>query len=79
MTENQMKEYESNRRDLWDDIKWVNLHIIEIPEGEDKGGWKYIWRNYGWKLSKSEGKRYQDTGSTEGPKEVEPKQAHTKT
>ena len=38
MTENQMKEYESNRRDLWDDIKWVNLHIIEIPEGEEKGG-----------------------------------------
>ena len=44
-----------------------------------KGDIKYIWRNYGWKLSKSKGNRYQDTGSTEGPKQVEPKQAHTKT
>ena len=23
-------------RDLWDNIKWVNLHIIGIPEGEGK-------------------------------------------
>ena len=42
-----------------------------------KGDWKYIWRNYVWKLSKSKGNGYQDTGSTEGPKPVEPKQAHT--
>ena len=31
------------------------------------------------KERKSKGNRYQDTGSTEGPKQVEPKQAHTKT
>ena len=42
------------------------------------GDWKYIWRNYGWKLYKSKWNTYQDTGSTEGPKQVEPKQAHTK-
>ena len=35
-TENQMKKYESNIRDLWDNIKWVNLCIIGIPEGEEK-------------------------------------------
>ena len=40
-----------------------------------KEDWKYTWRNYGWKLSRSKGKWYQDTGSTEGPKQVEPKQA----
>ena len=44
-----------------------------------KGGWKYIWINYVWKLSKSKGNIYQDTGSTDSPKQVEPKQAHTKT
>ena len=44
-----------------------------------KGDWKYIWKNYSWKLSKSEGNKYQDTGSTEEPKQVESKQAHTKT
>ena len=32
-----MKTYESNVRDLWDNIKWANLCIIRIPEGEEKG------------------------------------------
>ena len=32
-TENQMKKHESNIRDLWDNVKWANLHIIGIPEG----------------------------------------------
>ena len=44
-----------------------------------KWDWKYIWRNYGWKLSKSKENRYQDTGSTEGLKLVKPQQVHTKT
>ena len=35
-TENQMKKHESNIRDLWDNIKWANLHIIGIPEGVEK-------------------------------------------
>ena len=35
-TENQMKKHESNIRDLWDNIKWANLRIIGIPEGEEK-------------------------------------------
>ena len=30
-TENQMKKYESNRIDLWDNIKWANLCIIGSP------------------------------------------------
>ena len=35
-TENQMKKHESNIRDLWDNIKWANLHMIGIPEEEEK-------------------------------------------
>ena len=35
-TENQMEKHESNMRDLWDNIKWANLHIIILPEGEEK-------------------------------------------
>ena len=31
-----MKKHESNIRDLWDNIKLANLHIIGIPEGEEK-------------------------------------------
>ena len=30
------KKNESNKRDPWDNIKWANLCIIEIPEGEEK-------------------------------------------
>ena len=44
---------------------------------------KCFWGNYGWKLSKpKEGDRkenYPGAGSTEGPKQDEPKQNHTKT
>ena len=35
-TENQMHKHESTIRDLWDNIKWANLCIIGIPEGEEK-------------------------------------------
>ena len=35
-TQNQMKKQESNIRDLWDNIKQANLHIIGIPEGVEK-------------------------------------------
>ena len=31
-----MKKHESNIRDLWDNVKWANLHIIGIPEGVEK-------------------------------------------
>ena len=31
-----MKKHENNIRDLWDNIKWTNLHKIGIPEGEEK-------------------------------------------
>ena len=31
-----MKKYESNIRDLWDNIKRANLHMIGIPEGVEK-------------------------------------------
>ena len=48
-------------------------------EKKKQNVWKYIWRNYVCKLFKSKENRYQDTGSTEGPKQVESKQVHTKT
>ena len=35
-TESQMKKHESNIRDLWDNIKQANLHIIGIPEGKEE-------------------------------------------
>ena len=35
-TEKRIKNLESNIRDLWDNIKQANLHIIGIPEGVEK-------------------------------------------
>ena len=37
-TENQMEKHKSNIRDPRDNIKWANLYIIGIPEGEDRKG-----------------------------------------
>ena len=34
--ENQMRKHESNIRELWDNTKQTNLHIIRIPEGGEK-------------------------------------------
>ena len=36
--ENQMKQYESNLRDLWGNIKWAKLYIIRIQERNKKRG-----------------------------------------
>ena len=70
--ENQMKKHESNIRYLWNNIKQANLFIVGIPE-EEKGHKNISERKYGWKISKSNRNRYQDTGSTEGLKQVEDK------
>ena len=31
-----MKKHESNIRDTWGNIKWANLGIVGIPEGNEK-------------------------------------------
>lgn len=58
-------------KDLWSNIKYTNIHSIEVPGGEDQEKyWKWIWGNCGWKLSKLEkGNRSQrNTVTTEGSK-----------
>ena len=64
-------------------MKYINILITGVPEKKKKRreeGWKCIWRNYSWKLSnpEEEEKRYPGTGSTEGSKQDEFKQTHTK-
>ena len=42
-----MKRNENCLRDLWDNIKHTNIHIIGVPEGEErerKGLIKYLKR-----------------------------------
>ena len=79
-TENQMKKHESNIRDLWDNIKQANLHITGILEEEKQKGIENIFEEImAENFPKCKGNRYPDRGATEGPKQVEHKQAHTKT
>ena len=75
-----MTEHESNIRNQWDNKKQDNLCIIGIPEWEEKEKWiENVFEEIVSELSKSKGNCYQDTGNREGPKQCEPKQAHTKT
>ena len=74
-TENQMIKYESHIRDLSDNIKQDNLCIIGIPEGEEKEkGIENIFEEIMSENFPNLKETYQDTASTEGPKQVEPKQ-----
>ena len=34
--EKRMKRNEDSLRDLWDTIKHTNIHIIRLPEGEER-------------------------------------------
>ena len=34
--EKRMKRYEDSLRDLWDNIKRTNIHIIGVPEGGER-------------------------------------------
>ena len=34
--EKRMKRNEDSLRDLWDNIKHNNIHIIRVPEGEER-------------------------------------------
>ena len=39
-----MKKNEDSLRDLWANIKYTNIQIIGVPEGEKKGMRKYLRR-----------------------------------
>ena len=56
-----------------------STHNRDSRKGRKKGDWIYICRNYVLKVYKYKENRYQDSGSTEGLKQIESKQAHTKT
>ena len=34
--EKRMKRNEDSQRDLWDNIKCTNIHILAVPEGEER-------------------------------------------
>ena len=44
------KKNEEGLRDLWENIKHINIHIISILEEERERDWENIWRDYNWKF-----------------------------
>ena len=53
----------------WDNIKHTNIHIVGVPEGEEKDR-EHVWRHISWKIPEpGEENRYPGPGSTESQKE----------
>ena len=50
--EKRVKRNEDNLKDLWDNIKRTNIHILGVSEGgeREKRNWENIWRGNSWKL-----------------------------
>ena len=43
--EKRLKRNEDSLRELWDNVKCTHIHIIGVPEGEEKGTEKNIQRD----------------------------------
>ena len=48
--EKRMRRIEDNLWDLWDNSKCTSIHIIVIPEGEERKNLRNIWRDNSWKI-----------------------------
>ena len=85
LNQNSKKKKESNEdrlRNLWDIFKSPNIWIIGVPEGEEK---EQEIKNLFEKIMKEnfpnlvkEIRLSGSPGSSESPKEIGPKEAHTK-
>ena len=79
--EKRMKINEDSLRDLWKNIKCTNIHIIGVPEGEDREGPEKIFEEIiaeNFPEHRRENSQ-QNSGSTESPRKEKPKEEHTKT
>ena len=79
--EKRMKTNEDSVRDLWGNIKCMNIHIIGISEGEErerKGLIKYLKRLY-MKASLIWERKYSSPGSAERTIQDKPKEEYSKT
>ena len=47
-----MRRDEDSVRDLWDNIKHTNIHLVGGPEGEEgeEMAWENIWRDHSLKF-----------------------------
>ena len=76
--EKRMKRNEDSLRDLWDNIKCTNIHIIGVPEGEEREKRpEKIFEEIMVENFPNMGK--QSPGSTESPIQDKPKEKHAET
>ena len=42
--EKRILENENSLRDLWDNIRHTNIHIMGVPEGKERKGQRPYWK-----------------------------------
>ena len=75
------KKNEDSLRDLWDNIKRTNIHIIGVPEGEEREkGPEKIFENIIAEKFHNMGKEIvNQVQEVQSPRQDKPKKEHTKT
>ena len=80
MKKQEFKKNEERHRNLWDNLKHSNIQIIGVPEGEEE---EQEVENLFEKIMKENFPNLvkeilSSPGSSENPKEIGPKEEHTK-
>ena len=79
--EKRTKRNEDSLQDLWDNIKHTNIHIIGVPEGEEREkGPEKIFENIIAENFCNRGKEILNkVQEAQSPRQDKPKEKHTKT
>ena len=76
-----MERTEDNLRDLWDNIKCINIQIIGVSEEEEEKErvWENFWKDYSWKFPQhGKGNSQSDPRDTKSPILDKPEEKHDK-
>ena len=76
-----MKRNEGSLRDLWDNIKYTNIRIIGVPEGEEREKWheKIFEEIIAEKFSNVGEERVTQVQEAQSLRKDKPKEEHAKT
>ena len=75
-----MKRTEDSLRDLWDNIKGINIRSLRVPKEEMKKGYEEIFGVYSWKFPQhGKGNSQLSPRDTKIFIQDKPKEKHTKT
>ena len=79
--EKRMKTHEDSLRDLWDNIKHTNIHIIRAPEGDEKekGPEKILQEIIAKKLPNMGKQVTNQVQEAQSPRQEKPKKRYVKT